>query len=205
MRCCFVGDSFVNGVGDERALGWTGRTVQRARQAGIDVTAYDLGIRRDTSADVLARWKGEVSARFPRDVEHRLLFAFGANDCATADPRAPGIARLPPEATLANADLILAGAVGLAPTVMIGPAPIIDDEAADARIGRLERELAAVAERRDVPFLPIFEWCRGCRAWTEGAAKNDGTHPDGSGYAALAGYVLDWRPFRRWMGLDPGP
>ena len=69
----------------------------------------------------------------------------------------------------------------------------------------LERELAAVAERRDVPFLPIFEWCRGCRAWTEGAAKNDGTHPDGSGYAALAGYVLDWRPFRRWMGLDPGP
>jgi acyl-CoA thioesterase-1 len=58
MRICFFGDSFVNGTGDDDALGWVGRAVASARHAGRDVTAYNLGVRGDTSADVAARCAG---------------------------------------------------------------------------------------------------------------------------------------------------
>ncbi|MGA7119410.1 MAG: GDSL-type esterase/lipase family protein [Polyangiaceae bacterium] len=81
VRICFFGDSFVNGTGDDDGLGWVGRVVARARQGGRDVTAYNLGIRRDTSADVAARWMREARPRLPHEHDGRLVFSFGANDC----------------------------------------------------------------------------------------------------------------------------
>ena len=56
MRLCFIGDSLVNGTGDPTGLGWVGRVTASARRRGHDVTTYNLGIRRDTSADIAARW-----------------------------------------------------------------------------------------------------------------------------------------------------
>jgi hypothetical protein len=47
-RACFFGDSFRAGVGDEQGLGWVGRVVARARADGFEVTAYNLGVRRQT-------------------------------------------------------------------------------------------------------------------------------------------------------------
>ena len=191
----------VNGVGDAEGLGWRGRAVATARGAGVDLTAYDLGVRRNTSADVRARWERETLARFPPGAERRLLFAFGTNDCATEEGGGARGPRVAPDDALANADAILARARELAPTVMVGPAPALDDEAVDARVRALEPGLRSVADRHRVPFLPIFEWCRANSAWTEGAARGDGTHPDAAGYAALAGRVLGWAPFRAWVGL----
>jgi hypothetical protein len=52
MRICFVGDSLVNGTGDPVGLGWVGRACAAARRRGHEVTCYNLGIRRDTSADI---------------------------------------------------------------------------------------------------------------------------------------------------------
>jgi len=63
--------------------GWggVGRVVAKARQGGRDVTAYNLGIRRDTSADVAAPWGGEARLRLPHEYDCRLVFSFGVNDC----------------------------------------------------------------------------------------------------------------------------
>lgn len=67
MRICFFGDSVINGTGDDDGLGWVGRVVAQARRGGCDVTAYNLGIRRGTSADVAARWAGEARLRLPHE------------------------------------------------------------------------------------------------------------------------------------------
>ena len=79
-RICFVGDSFVQGTCDPEARGWVGRVSAAARQAGFDVTAYHLGVRRDTSREVLARWEAECAARFRADCTKYVVFSFGAND-----------------------------------------------------------------------------------------------------------------------------
>jgi acyl-CoA thioesterase I len=83
-RLCFIGDSLTNGTGDDEALGWPGRIVAKARAQGHDVTLYNLGIRRDTSADIASRWRAEVERRLPPmyRAEGRLAFCFGTNDCA---------------------------------------------------------------------------------------------------------------------------
>ena len=73
-RLCFFGDSMVNGTGDDTCLGWVGRICATARRSGRDLTCYNLGIRRDTSADVLARWQREAETRLRSEHDGRLVF-----------------------------------------------------------------------------------------------------------------------------------
>ncbi len=201
MRVCFIGDSIVAGVGDEDALGWVGRVTRHAIRAGADVTVYNLGVRRDTSADIRARWLREVDVRLPQGVDHRLCFSFGANDCADDGTGAP---RVEARRTLENAEAILSVAAARAPTLMIGPVPILDDATADSRIADLDAQLVALCKRLAVPYLPLFATLQSTTAWTEGAARGDGTHSDARGYAALADYVLSWDPLLSWLGVgDP--
>lgn len=86
MRVCFTGDSIVNGTGDDDGLGWVGRIVAKLRAHGRDITYYNLGIRRDTSADVAARWRDEIERGLPPRFTRRLAFSFGANDCVMEGP-----------------------------------------------------------------------------------------------------------------------
>lgn len=199
VRVCFFGDSFTHGVGDQDGLGWRGRVANGLLKELPDLTAYDLGIRRDTSADILRRWEAEAQARLPPGFRHRLAFCFGTNDCADDGT---GRARVALGETIGNAHDILSRSAACAPTIMIGPPPILDDSAADRRIAAAERELRAVAEACEVPFFPVFELLRGAPAWTLGAARGDGTHPDAAGYEFLAGCIREWPAFRGWAGSD---
>ncbi len=195
MRICFIGDSIVNGTGDDEGLGWVGRIVARARQEGGDLTYYNLGIRRDTSADIAARWQAEVERRLPPQFERRLAFAFGANDCADED----GGPRVPPDRALANAETILTEATAFAPTVAIGPAPVFADAATDARVRVLSAAQQELSTRFGVPFLPIFDFVAACEPWRRDVAAGDGVHPNQAGYAALADFIWQWPALHRWL------
>ena len=65
VRICFVGESFVNATGDPECLGWAGRICVNANKKGYDITYYNLGVRRETSAQLKNRWQREVSERLP--------------------------------------------------------------------------------------------------------------------------------------------
>ncbi|WP_207481281.1 GDSL-type esterase/lipase family protein [Arenibaculum pallidiluteum] len=198
MRICFIGDSFVNGTGDDACLGWVGRIGAAMRAAGCDVTLYNLGVRRDTSADIALRWRREAEARLPADQDGRLVFSFGANDCAAGDD---GAARLPLSVSLANAGAILAAARAWRPTLMLGPLPV-GDAGTDPRIGILSRELGPLCARLDVPYLAVFDAMRACAPWRDEAAAGDGSHPGAKGYAALAELVGSWAALRDWMAAS---
>ena len=45
IRACFLGDSFTFGQGDDTGLGWVGRVLAAERGRGVELTAYNLGIR----------------------------------------------------------------------------------------------------------------------------------------------------------------
>ena len=201
MRICFLGDSFVNGTGDDDGLGWTRRVVARLRAGGADVTGYELGVRRDTSLDVLARWRAETGARLPAGTEARLAFSFGANDCADGGGGEP---RVPPARTVDAAREILLEAVAVAPTIVIGPVPILDDPRVDARVLGTADALEALCAELGVPHVRAFEFVAGCAAWREEAARGDGTHPNRGGYAALAKELMSRAAFARWCGSPAG-
>jgi lysophospholipase L1-like esterase len=185
LRVCVVGDSFVAGVGDPVGAGWVGRLAGRT-----GVTAYPLGIRRDTSTDVRDRWEPECTARFPAGSEPRLVIAFGANDATVEDGRR----RVAAAVSRANLRHLLAAAHGYGwPTLVVGPPPLAD-AAHTERIGALDRDLAGVCAAVGVTYVAIFDALVAAPVWRQEVRDGDGAHPSADGYALLADLVEPaWR------------
>lgn len=193
MRICFFGDSFVNGTGDCNGLGWVGAICVLARATGRDLTVYNLGIRRDTSADVLSRWRREAEPRLPGDVDGRLVFSFGVNDCTGTE------ARIAPQDCLANAATILSEAIAWKPTLMVGPPPLADCPMTDGRIRSLSRDLALLCGALGVPYLDLHSPLAHDTAWRDEALAGDGCHPSDAGYAKMADLVTAWPAWQAWV------
>jgi lysophospholipase L1-like esterase len=204
LRLCFLGDSFVNGTGDPACLGWAGRLCQAANRRGHVVTYYNLGIRRETSAELRQRWREEVRRRLSSEHDGRLVFSFGVND-TTAEGAATRVALA---ASLANTQAILEQARRAYPLLLVGPPPVVD-EAQNSRIAGLSECFAQLAGVLDVPYLAVYAALRGSRTWVAEVAAGDGAHPGAGGYAALARLVDRWPAWRAWLGeaaesLDAG-
>ncbi|GEK22429.1 DUF459 domain-containing protein [Cellulomonas xylanilytica] len=190
LTVAFVGDSFVAGVGDLGGAGWTGRLIASSRRPGLDLTGYPLGVRRNTSVDVAARWEAEVVARVADAGPTAMVLSFGVND-AVAGP--DGRRRVPADVTVATLDAILARADALGlPTLVVGPPPI-DDPVVTVRVVELDTLLRASASTAGVPYVSVVHELLADPAWTDEVRAGDGAHPGAAGYAALAAVV---RP--RW-------
>ena len=196
IRICFIGDSFTAGAGDDTALGFPGRLCSDLRTThDLDITCYNLGVRRDTSTDILARWEHEVNARLKRD-EHsgRLVFCFGTNDNVIEN----GKKRVDTATTLANARSILARAKQLWPTVMLGP-PWTSVQDVDDGNGVLSRKLRDMCEKIDVPFLALYDGMEGNEVWAREAEAGDGIHPNAGGYDLIAKAVAGWDKWDKFV------
>jgi lysophospholipase L1-like esterase len=187
IRICFIGDSFVSGTGDPLCLGWTGRVSAAAIRQGYAITYYNLGIRRETSADIVVRWRDECARRLPPHVDGRVVFSFGVNDTATEQGRQ----RVPLEATLHHLRAMVQDAQRLYPTMVVGPPPVTE-AGHNRRITVLCRAMAEVAQPLGVPYLSVCERLGQDQTWIQEAAEYDGAHPRQGGYAALAALVKAW-------------
>jgi len=187
VRVCFVGDSFVAGVGDETHRGWAGRLIAHAIARGVQLTGYNLGIRGDTSAMIGQRFEGECERRLlPGDYAVGVVLSFGVNDVV----RWGGQARVDPKDRVAN----LAGILEVArqrnwPVLMVGPPAVADDELnEDLKV--LDAQLQAQCQLNNVPYLSVHARLVDNARWREEVAAGDGAHPRGTGYELLAQLVM---------------
>ena len=186
VRVSFFGDSLVAGVGDPTGVGWTGRLVAAAFTAGTPVTAYNLGVRGETSSDVLARWQSELAPRLAEVTDSRVVFSFGINDATVED----GSPRTDPAVSAANLDGELADARARAlPVMVVGP-PAVNDDAQQDRVQRLSVAFRAVAARRQVPYVHVADALRATAAYRRELAAGDGAHPGSAGYSLIAELVM---------------
>ena len=192
VRICVLGDSFVNGYGDPKALGWVGRVAARTPADELDLTVYNLGVRGDCSADVLSRWREETARRWRDGTENRLVVAVGHNDVHK------GLTLARTRLNLANV-VDAAGIDGLLPFV-VGPPPALDAEM-NERLRPVVQAQQDVCARRGVPFVDCFTPLLNHEQWYADLAPGDGVHPGQAGYGLLAWLVLHtgWRP---WLGVD---
>lgn len=192
VRVCFVGDSFVAGVGDALHLGWTGRLAAHSHAQGQTLTSYNLGIRRDTSADILRRFHAECTPRLPSGSQAGVVLSFGVNDTMSESGRA----RVAADASVANLCTLLRqlDAAGW-PVMMVGP-PAVDDERHNERILALDASLASECKRHSVPYVSVVRQLQGHDGWRREVLEGDGAHPGTGGYEALAMLVRpawdDW-------------
>ncbi|MFE7189921.1 GDSL-type esterase/lipase family protein [Kitasatospora sp. NPDC057541] len=200
LRIVFVGDSFTQGVGDPEFRGWVGRVMAdcwadlAARPDAV--TAFNLGVRRSTSADVLARCRGEAAVRALPGADNRLVLSVGSNDAVEEGGRV----RVAPEACLANVAALLDGARerGLAPLV-VGPPPVVGAGAPHLeRVLALADGIAGICAGRGVPFVGVTRELAADRVWAAEALAGDGAHPGAGGYRRLADLVLGGG-FRDWL------
>ncbi len=188
---CFVGDGLIAGYGDPKALGWVSRVVGRTASRGADLTAYNLGVRGYSSADVMQRWRAECGPRWAARTEHRLVIGVGARDIPT------GISTARSRLNLANV-LDEAATSGIA-TFVVGPTPTLETDLND-RLRALAAAQADVCERRGVPFVDCFEPLAAHDQWLSDLSVGDGTHPGQAGYGLIAWLVLHYG-WQRWLQL----
>ncbi|MFE7717669.1 GDSL-type esterase/lipase family protein [Nocardia rhizosphaerihabitans] len=192
LRIFFFGDSFVQGIGDPEYRGWVGRVVA---ETGTGITAFNLGIRRNTSDDVLRRGWTEIEPRLAPDADHRLVVSFGSNDAVEEN----GVVRVDPDRCLDNLATIVDGARqrAIAPLI-VGPPPVIDaGEPHLRRTTALAERMAALCHTHDVPFIATTTTLAEDAIWRAEALAGDGAHPSSGGYRRLAEIVLadrwhDW-------------
>lgn len=189
---CFIGDGFISGYGDPKALGWVSRVVGRSdvAAAGADLTAYNLGVRGASSADVMTRWRTECPARWEGRSERRLVVGVGGEDVAQ------GITTARSRLNLANV-LDEASSTGIS-TFVVGPTPTLDSEV-NEQLRVLAAAQADVCARRDVPFVDCFAPLLSHDQWQSDLAAGDTVHPGQAGYGLIAWLVLNggWAPWLR--------
>ena len=180
IRICFIGDSLVNGTGDEAALGWAGRLSTMANASDRPVTYYNLGIRRNTSKDILLRWESECTLRLPDFCDGRIVLSCGVNDTVIEN----GKMRVNFAESCANVRAILHGAKQYT-VLMVGPPPVIDDEQ-NERIESLSLAFAREAKALGVPYIDLFSLLCADETYKREVERNDGAHPRSEGYSKMA-------------------
>ena len=194
-QICFVGDSLVAGIGDETALGWSGRLVARQAAVGHPVTAYNLGIRGNTSAQILARCVNEVELRRSPQRPTRVVLSMGVNDTTHVD----GAPRVSLAESCANLTAVLDAVAG-DPVLVVGP-PAVADDAQNDRIRELTGRYLELCRGRGVPYVEVFHVLERHPVWRQQVLEGDGAHPRSEGYEAL--YELVAPTWDRWLGASP--
>jgi lysophospholipase L1-like esterase len=191
-RICLVGDSLVHGVGDPTGLGWAGRVAERRRHEGWTLTSYQLGVRRDTGADIVRRLP-EVAARLKDGDRYGLVVSFGVNDTAILD----GVERSTAAASVVALDTLLQAAeIGRWAALVVGPPPMLDEDW-NLRLRRLSGRLADECDLRAVRFADSIDLLHRDPTWEAALRAGDGVHPVAGGYARWAG-LLD-PAFTAWL------
>ncbi|PYC69529.1 hypothetical protein C7C46_28005 [Streptomyces tateyamensis] len=199
LRVSFIGDSFVQGLGDPEYRGWVGRVLQRLSLG--EAGAFNLGIRRNSSRDVLARWRTEVGARLLDGADNRLVLSVGSNDAMPDENGAPRVDRAD---FLRNVTAVLTGAQELGIRVLVvGPPPVmVGGPEHLARLLTVVPELAALCAAHGVPFVDVTRALVEDPVWVAEATAGDGAHPGAGGYGRLADLVLAGG-FGAWLTGEP--
>ncbi|MFK2821443.1 GDSL-type esterase/lipase family protein [Arcobacter sp. YIC-80] len=189
IRIAFVGDSFVNGTGDPEYLGWTQRVCQyiQKNNQNIELTAYNLGVRRETSSDILKRWEDEVQARLIDGDKFIVVFSFGVNDCVTID----GKQRVDLDISVKNFQNILSKAKSKYDEVLFIMPPTINDNKVNNHIEELIKDYTKVCIDLEINYINKFNELKRNNIWKKETNQNDGAHPKSKGYSIFANLILE--------------
>ena len=189
----FFGDSVTLGVNDAQAGGWVARFAGKAEQCGLNVppdTFYNMGVRKNSSRAILARWEAEYQARSMEGMPAHFLFC-----CGTVDMAAPGgRPNVPVGESAANVREMLLKAKEYGKVVLVSAPPVKDNEH-DQRIEALCTAYAAIAKAVGVPFVDIYHPLKEA-GYVDGLA--DGVHPGPKGNAMIADLLVQNEAVRTW-------
>ena len=191
----FFGDSLTLGVNDRTMLGWTGRFAATLDLPVPPTTFYNLGVRKQTSLAVLARWKEEVLRRELPESDVRLLFNVGVVDMAapkgepvlSVEESGKALDKLLKEATHAYKKQVIR---------VLSPFPVVQ-EAHNERIATLNAHYAKVCAAKGIEYIDIYSILVENQAYMNDL--HDGIHPTGNGCAIIAEFLQQAESIKKWI------
>lgn len=184
MNLFFVGDELVAGVGDPKALGWTGRVVARTEAGDTPIIAHTLAVPGETTSAMSARWREEIVRRMVSRTPSAVVFGIGHHDAKEG---------VSPTKTTLN----ITGAIDQVKhlgmrCVIVGPPPAAAKE--NERISELAATVRDAAARRDAPFVDTFGPLAEHEQWLTDMETAPYGLPAQAGYGLMAYLVLhaDW-------------
>jgi lysophospholipase L1-like esterase len=206
-----LGDSGVYGWGDPEEGGWCERLRRHWMGLPGGPVLYPLGVRGDGLERVAARLDREVSCRgeLRRQQPHGILLAVGLNDTARVG-RADGRPQLDAEGFLFGLQQILDRARLMAPVLMVGLTPVLEEPMPYAevlwysleQVRRYEGLLEEACLEADVPFLPLLDALLEDPCWPQWLSS-DGVHLNSEGHRQVYQRVQRWPALLRWAELEP--
>jgi lysophospholipase L1-like esterase len=188
-RVMFIGDSFVNGVGDELYMGWVDRLSEytAVKFKNLDITSYNLGIRKETSSDIAKRWEAEALQRDYGSAKNIIVFSFGVNDVTMVN----GTQRVSYQNSKKNLQQILINAKDKFDDVLFVMPPPIADSEVNTRIHKLITIYKEVCKELGIKYIDVHNELLNDEIWMQEVADNDGAHPKTKGYEIFAIYIFE--------------
>lgn len=206
-----IGDSGVYGWGDPEHGGWCERLRRHWMARPGAPVVYGLGVRGDGLERVAARLHAEVGCRgeLRRQKPQGILLAVGVNDTARVG-RPDGRPQLDAEGFLFGLQRLLLGARQVAPVLVLGLTPVLEDAMPFAEVlwysldqlQHYETLLEQACLEADVPFLPLLRPMLAEPDWRQ-RLSSDGLHLNSSGHAAVYRRLREWPALQSWAGLEP--
>ena len=187
---CFFGDSITLAVNDAPAGGWVARLAARAAEKGLNIppdTFYNLGVRKNSSRDILSRWEDEYKVRALEGSPATLVFCFGTVDMAAPN----AVPNVPVGESAANARDILSKAKEYGSVLMVS-APPVKNEEHNQRLEALCTAYSAICKSVDVPFIDLFHPLMEAGYIEE---LEDGIHPGPRGNTMIANLLIESEAF----------
>jgi lysophospholipase L1-like esterase len=204
-----IGDSGAYGWGDPDQGGWCERLRRHWMGLPDGPVIYNLGVRGDGLERVAARLGQEVGARgeLRRQRPQGILLSVGLNDTARVGRR-DGRPQLAPEAFLYGLQQLLREAQELAPVLVLGLSPVLEEAMPFAEVLWYSLEAARCYEslleeaclEADVPFLPLLGHFLDDPRWGQ-CLEPDGIHLNGEGHRRIHQALASWPALLEWAGL----
>ncbi len=188
----FFGDSITLGVNDAPAGGWVARFAGKAARMGLEVppdTFYNLGVRRNSSRNVLERWENEYKARAMDGCPAVFVFCVGTVDMAAPN----AVPNVPVGESAANVREMLLKAREYG-TVLLVSAPPVKDDDHNQRLDALCTAYASICRAVEVPFVDIFHPLLEV-GYTDDLS--DGIHPGARGNEMIADMLAGTEAVRK--------
>ncbi len=211
LKVVALGDSLIYGFGDPVGGGWVERLRRSWMHPGSPGHAlYNLGIRGDGVKQVSSRLEHEY--RFRGELRNRvpdlIILSVGVNDSARLS-RPDGRNFTDFEVFWNEMRGLLERARRLCPVLFIGMVPVDESKMPfldcfyynHADQHRYKEATRLACKELHIPYLDVFDlWLERGDEWYRSQLSPDGLHPNVSGYQALLGDLLQWRPFTEQVG-----
>lgn len=189
INITFIGDSFVEGFGDPTNKGWVKRVCEYScnNNPNLALNIFNLGIRGETSGDILNRYKAVIKENQLNEKTNILVMSFGTNDCIQYYYGS----NLDVTRSTNNLKELILKAKKQFDSILFVLPPAIAEEEINERIKSLIEMYIPILETHKIPYINLYDALLQNEIWQYETATFDGAHPKEKGYTEFAKLIYN--------------